>query len=495
MDYFPLVQRFESALWVSLVCNGQMADRFERSLGWDYGVENYRYLEHRHQIYVPDSQRLAELISAIPPGRRYLQFRSSCEAACATVLESAERVAERFRPNLDKAAAFELLSLMLEASMDAMPFLPSLVLIQNELEQDLRDALSADLGVNPDSAEFRSFWQRGLVPLEQANFIPESRGVLAMAAEYREQEINRDAQLADLPSEWLRKIEGHVEKFGWIGTFAYLNEPFAPEEILKRVQHAASSSPHELERTLKRDRDDVGKADEAMASLPRKEARDLLAVARYFMYLRFERVDVHFKAEVKTRPVQERLAELAGISREELVMLTVQELAGWALEKAVLPGHEELAKRVKDGIEYEILDGEHSWRTAPPVKRELDADARAMARLGIEGSTACIGKASGAIKHVTSIADMQGFEEGDVLLTPMTTPDLMFAIERASGIVTEEGGLLCHAAIISRELNKPCLIGCRSATKAFVDGDRVELEAGMGGGKVKLVAEASVVAK
>jgi phosphohistidine swiveling domain-containing protein len=495
MDYFPLVQRFESALWVSLVCNGQMADRFDRSLGWSFGVENYRYREHRHQIYVPDSKRLAELISAIPPDRRYLEFRASCEIACARVIESAERVAERFRPNLDKAASFELLALLLEASMDAMPFLPSLVLIQNELEQDLRDALSSDLGVDPGSAEFRAFWQRALVPLEQANFVPESRGVLAMASEYREQKVDLDAHLSDLPSDWISKIQDHVEKFGWIGTFTYLNEPFAPEEILKRVQHAARSSPHELERTLQRDRDDVGRANEAMASLPSEEARDLLAVARYFMYLRFERVDVHFKAEVRTRPVQERLAELAGITRQELVMLTVQELTGWALEEARLPSPEELALRIKQGIEYEIIDGEHSWRTAPPLERELDADARAMARLGIEGSTACIGKASGAIKHVTSIADMQGFETGDVLLTPMTTPDLMFAIERAGGIVTEEGGVLCHAAIISRELNKPCLIGCRSATKAFVDGDAVELDAGEGGGKVKLVREAPVAAR
>lgn len=490
MDYFPLVQRFESALWVSLVCNGQLAERFQRSLGWNYGVKNYRYREHRHQIYVPDSKRLAELTSAIPRDRRYLEFRNSCELACARVLDSAERVAEQFRPNLDKAAAFRLLSLLFEASMDAMPFLPSLVLIQNELEQDLRETLSADLGFSPDSVEFRGFWQRALVPLEQANFVPESRGVLAMAADYRQQEIDRDARFTDLPPEWIRRIGDHVEKFGWLGTFTYLNEPFAPEQILQRVQRAAGSSPHALERTLKRDRDDVQKADAAMASLPSEEARDLLAIARYFMYLRFERVDVHFKAEAKTRRVQERLAELAGIARDELAMMTLQELREWALQGGSVPGAKELALRVKQGIEYEIVDGEHSWRLAPLIKREIDAAARAMARLGIEGSAACIGRLDSTIKHVTSIADMQGFEEGDVLLTPMTTPDLMFAIERASGIVTEEGGVLCHAAIISRELNKPCLIGCRSVTKAFIDGDTVELDAGEGGGKVKLIADA-----
>lgn len=495
MDYFPLVQRFESALWVSLVCNGQAAERFERSLGWDFGVDNYRYCEHRHQIYIPDSQRLGAVISSIPPEQRYPEFRRSCEAACTAVLDSADRVATQFRPSLDKAASFELLSQLLEASMDAMPFLPSLVLIQNELEQDLRELLSADLGLEPDSGEFRDFWQTALVPLEQANFIPESRGMLAMAAQYREQGIDTDADFADLPPEWGKRIEGHVAEFGWIGTFTYLNEPFNSKEVLQRVQHAASSSPHELERTLERDRNDVRKADEALATLKSEEARTLLEVARYFMYLRFERIDVHFKAEVRTRQVQGRLAELAGVSREELIMLTVQELRGWALEGESLPSPEELATRVRNGIEYEIVDGEHSWRVAPPIERTLDADARAMARLGIEGNTACVGRARGPIKHVTSIADMQSFEEGDVLLTPMTTPDLMYAIERAGAIVTEEGGVLCHAAIISRELNKPCLIGCRAATKAFADGDVVEMEATNEGGRVTLLEEAPGVGR
>jgi pyruvate,water dikinase len=62
----------------------------------------------------------------------------------------------------------------------------------------------------------------------------------------------------------------------------------------------------------------------------------------------------------------------------------------------------------------------------------------------------------------------------------MTTPDLMPAIEKAVAIVTDEGGMLCHAAIVSRELGIPCIIGTRNATSILRDGDLVEVDAEKG---------------
>jgi pyruvate,water dikinase len=62
----------------------------------------------------------------------------------------------------------------------------------------------------------------------------------------------------------------------------------------------------------------------------------------------------------------------------------------------------------------------------------------------------------------------------------MTVPDLVSAMKRAAAIVTDEGGVTCHAAIISRELKKPCIIGTKVATKVFKDGDLVEVDANKG---------------
>ena len=74
----------------------------------------------------------------------------------------------------------------------------------------------------------------------------------------------------------------------------------------------------------------------------------------------------------------------------------------------------------------------------------------------------------------------RSFKKGDIIITPMTTPDMMLALNLASAIVTDEGGVTCHAAIISRELKKPCVIGTKIATKYIKDGDMVEVDADNG---------------
>lgn len=490
MDYFPLVQRFESALFVSLVCHGQHEDWFRASLDWDFGVTRYRYEGHRHQIYIPDSRRLSELIAARPAPARYESFRARCEAACDRLFEAGCRARDAFHPEMGRQEVFGLLAPVLEAELAAMPFLPSLVLIQNAIEHDLREALSADLGWDPGSAEFGAFWQSAVVPSEQPDFVPETRDVLQLARRYADDGLPPDLDASALPPAWRTAIADHIDTYGWLGTFTYLNDPYDETDILRRVQAASAGGRDGLAETLERSRRELAEAQRAMARVRDDAARTLLEQTRTYMRLRFERVDVHFKTEVQTRALQERLAQLAGIPRSQLVMLTLDELRAWALAGADLPSGAELASREECGIDYFVEDGAHRWNVAEPLRRTIDPAARQAAETtGIFGDTACVGAVRGRIKHVTSPTDMKGFEEGDILLTPMTTPDVMYALERAAGIVTDEGGVLCHAAIISRELNKPCVIACSNATSAFGDGDVVQLEADERGGVVRLVEE------
>lgn len=62
----------------------------------------------------------------------------------------------------------------------------------------------------------------------------------------------------------------------------------------------------------------------------------------------------------------------------------------------------------------------------------------------------------------------------------MTRPELMPAVKKAKAIITDEGGLTCHAAIVSRELGVPCIIGTKIATKILKDGNLVEVDANKG---------------
>lgn len=62
----------------------------------------------------------------------------------------------------------------------------------------------------------------------------------------------------------------------------------------------------------------------------------------------------------------------------------------------------------------------------------------------------------------------------------MTFPSLIMAMQRAAAFVTDEGGLTCHAAIVAREMHKPCIVGTKHATQVLKDGDRVEVDATKG---------------
>ncbi|GEM_PF-94993 len=95
----------------------------------------------------------------------------------------------------------------------------------------------------------------------------------------------------------------------------------------------------------------------------------------------------------------------------------------------------------------------------------------------IKGTTAYKGKTQGRIKIIRLIEDAKGLQEGDVLVASMTDPRYVPIMKKAAAIITDEGGITCHAAIVSRELKKPCIIGTKIATKILKDGDLVEVDA------------------
>lgn len=98
----------------------------------------------------------------------------------------------------------------------------------------------------------------------------------------------------------------------------------------------------------------------------------------------------------------------------------------------------------------------------------------------IKGMTAYPGIATGPASIVFNEKQLSKVKEGDILIAPMTTPDMMKAMHRAAAFVTDEGGMLCHAAIVAREMKKPCVVGTKSATETFKDGDLVEVDANKG---------------
>jgi pyruvate,water dikinase len=86
------------------------------------------------------------------------------------------------------------------------------------------------------------------------------------------------------------------------------------------------------------------------------------------------------------------------------------------------------------------------------------------------------GRGSGSVKNILDVKHISRFKPKDILVTEMTTPDWVPAMKIASAVVTNLGGKTCHAAIVSRELGVPCVVGTENATKVLKDGDIVTVD-------------------
>ncbi|HXW58126.1 MAG TPA: phosphoenolpyruvate synthase [Solirubrobacteraceae bacterium] len=121
---------------------------------------------------------------------------------------------------------------------------------------------------------------------------------------------------------------------------------------------------------------------------------------------------------------------------------------------------------------------------APVTGRDPVSPARATEtgseRVLLRGLGGAPGGASGPVRILSSLGDASRLQEGDVLVTHMTAPDWTALMRRASAIVTDSGGMTCHAAIVSRELGIPCVVGTGEATRALRDGETVTVDATRG---------------
>jgi len=88
----------------------------------------------------------------------------------------------------------------------------------------------------------------------------------------------------------------------------------------------------------------------------------------------------------------------------------------------------------------------------------------------VQGLPAVPGAASGVVRVLGDVADGARLREGEVLVATMTNPDWLPTMRRAAALVTDTGGMTCHAAIVARELRVPCIVGARTATRDLVDG-------------------------
>ena len=170
-------------------------------------------------------------------------------------------------------------------------------------------------------------------------------------------------------------------------------------------------------------------------------------------------------------------------ARQDVQVLSTAEIGKLAMYGKIAENHYGIPQDVEWGI---VAGTIYILQSRPITTIGNNKEAKAMsgqkpsAKILVQGQGAAPGIASGRVVVIREVKDTGAVKEGDVLVTRMTNPDMVPAMRKVAAIVTDEGGMTCHAAIVSRELGTPAVVGTKNATQLLTTGQLVTVDGEMG---------------
>ena len=181
---------------------------------------------------------------------------------------------------------------------------------------------------------------------------------------------------------------------------------------------------------------------------------------------------------------------LSGVQKVEQPQRQQQVAAPAPVQQQAKAAPQQLATQPKQ--ETRVAAPAQQSSVSAPAQKEVVNMAAGTDKIILRGLGAAPGIGMGTVKVLAGPKEMNKVMKGDVLVTEMTTPDFVPAMKRASAIVTNSGGMTCHAAIVSREMGIPCIVGSKTATTTLKEGQLITVDASRGivyDGDVGLVPE------
>jgi len=256
--------------------------------------------------------------------------------------------------------------------------------------------------------------------------------------------------------------------------------PVTQEDFLKDINSKIEQNPEVMLKKMENSRKDTEtKIKMISVSLAfSKKTLKTLDQLREWYHLRTYAKDCISKAIAKTMPVLLEMCRRKGIDYAQMQYLT-----GSEVENLFDISKENLIERVnkrKEGWAAVATKEDVYYFTSDDIKKVEEKEEIDNNAVEIKGQTASRGFVRGVVRFVKDATELGKVKKGDILVTSMTTTDFTPILDKISGLITDEGGLTCHAAIVSRELGIPCIIGTKIATKVLKDEDKIELDATKG---------------
>ena len=199
-----------------------------------------------------------------------------------------------------------------------------------------------------------------------------------------------------------------------------------------------------------------------------------------------EKVVMVVKNEEDIGTVEVRVSDFLGydfINKQCLTEEEIDELAEYGIKiENIYENYEDIEWGFdKDTKKLYILQARPITTLKNRVKKEVNSmGEKKELNVLTKGLSASPGIACGNVKNISNISEISRIEDGDVIVTVMTNPDMVPAMRRARAVVTDEGGRTCHAAIVSRELGIPCIVGTKTATETLKEGMSITVDATRG---------------
>ena len=266
-----------------------------------------------------------------------------------------------------------------------------------------------------------------------------------------------------------RKMEQHVETYTWIGVCNFVGDPLTIKNFLVSLPTLTERAPIN------------NNNNNQETSLFSDDQLFIPTLGRDIGFMRQYGAEINSLIEYKAFPFLHKIAKELGLTYTEMLSLTPLEIAGFLRTERT-----EIKTRIQkrqQGYVLAMLQNKEIVIDNPAEVSEflnIFVPKADISLKEIRGTMASGGYARGQARIILSSDDFKKMKVGNILITTMTTPDFVPLMQKSAAIVTDIGGLLSHAAIVSREFNIPCLVGTQYATKVFKDRDMVEVDADKG---------------
>ncbi|MDD5177703.1 MAG: PEP-utilizing enzyme [Candidatus Nanoarchaeia archaeon] len=289
----------------------------------------------------------------------------------------------------------------------------------------------------------------------------------------RESELRRaERELVDISKKknFNSLLKDYVKKYFWISN-NYIDTVYLDEKYFRNKLEGI-----DMNASL-----DLSKKKKLMDSLKDKKYDTLRAITDIIESLAFiqdYRKKVFMETSYYTNEILRIIGKEKGYELMDMFLFNPDEM--YDLKRTVV-SDEELSRRRKKIVFYyhEGDFGFYSGEEAVKVENMI-APLKIPEGRVFNGRGTYPGKIKGEARVIKSFTELNTLKQGEILVTGNTTPDYLPFLKRARAIITEKGGLTCHAAIISRELKVPCIVGVSNITLALKTGDMIEVDSEKG---------------